>query len=492
MCYITAKIPKVRYGGGAWALMSAETEVASLLRGQLADIIVGTLFVVIGLIAFSVAAIRRRGGVRILVWLGLWSAMYGASILIHSPAMIAAIPQAFEPARIWLITAISYFIIVAAAVAFLDLTKGELRRAMQGLLVADTAVAIAGIGWFAVSGSDEALIPVNHLLAVAGLGALIVVVSVPQLSERFLVLSKHRVLTVGTWFFAAEALYVNIARPMHLDPPRIFDSLGFAALLFSFGYVAVEMIVTNERRLLSIENELEIARQLQFSILPSGAPEVTDLTIAAAYEPMTAVAGDFYEFLPVDEHRAGFLVADVSGHGVPAALIASMIKVATQSIDGCAQDPGEVLGRLGSILSRHLRGQLVSAAYLWIDTEAGTARYSAAGHPPLLWWRAADGTLSRIESNGLLFGIMPDCDYPVQEIPLASGDRFLLYTDGVTEPENATGEPFGDRTLERIIRENRSLPARELSARLLKQVHAWQPASLTQQDDITLIVIDVR
>jgi phosphoserine phosphatase RsbU/P len=329
------------------------------------------------------------------------------------------------------------------------------------------------------------------MLAVVCLAILIVTSTVPRLSRRFFVLASHRVLTAGMLVFAAEALYVNIARPFHLEPPRIVDSLGFAALLFSFAYVAVEMIVSNERRLLSIENELAIARQLQFSILPATAPEISHLRIAATYEPMTAVAGDFYEFLPVDTHRIGFLVADVSGHGVPAALIASMIKVATQSVNGSASDPGEVLRRLGNILSGHLRGQFVSAAYLWIDTETCTGRYSAAGHPPLLCWRSADASLTRIESNGLLFGVMPDGDYPVREIPLAPGDRLLLYTDGVTEPENASGEPFGDCTLEHILRVNQSQPAAELSARLLSEIRSWQPPSVTQQDDITLIVIDV-
>ena len=357
--------------------MGVETEVASLLRGQLADIIIGTLFLALGLIAFSIAAVRRRGGVRILVWLALWSAMYGGSMLIHSPAVVRAIPESLQTARVWLITAISYSIIVAAALAFLEITKGKLRCMMWALLFADMAVAVAGIVWFGVFGSDDAFMTFNHLLAVAGLGTLIVTVTVPNLSRRFLVLSGHRVLTIGTFVFAAEALYVNIARPLRLEPPRIFDSLGFGVLLFSFAYVAVKMIVTNERRLLSIENELEIARQLQFSILPESLPKITNLGIAAAYEPMTAVAGDFYEFLPVDEHRVGFLVVDVSGHGVPAALIASMIKVAMQSVDGCEEDPGEVLRRLGNILSRNLRDQsngggLSGGAGITTQTERNT------------------------------------------------------------------------------------------------------------------------
>ena len=204
---------------------------------------------------------------------------------------------------------------------------------------------------------------------------------------------------------------------------------------------------------------------------------------------MTAVAGDFYEFIPVDQKRVGFLVADVTGHGVPAALIASMIKVAMQSVVPCAHDPREVLRGLNRILFRQLHDQFVSAAYLWLDTENRKGLYSAAGHPPLLRWR--EGKLERTESNGLLFGVIPDPDYPVCDLPIHSGDRFLLYTDGVIEPENASGDSFGDWKLEQVVRNNQSRPPSELSDQLLSEIRLWQPASLAQQDDITLIVIDV-
>jgi phosphoserine phosphatase RsbU/P len=332
----------------------------------------------------------------------------------------------------------------------------------------------------------------NQLLAAAGLIIMTVALSVPRLSKRYLILSGHRVLTVGALIFVAEALYANTARPLNYPVPNLVTSLGFAVLLLSFGYVALEMTVSNERRLLSIDKELEIARQLQFSILPAGVPEVPNLRIAASYLPMTAVAGDFYQFVSIDQHRVGFLIADVSGHGVPAALIASMIKVAMHSVDGrAADDPAVVMRRLGNTLSGELRGQFVSAAYLWLDSETRTARYSAAGHPPLLRWHAADSALRRIESNGLLFGVPVNGDYTACDIALASGDRLLLYTDGFTEPENAAGESFGDRRLELLVRDNQSRPAPELSELLLEELSAWQPAGLTQQDDITLIVIDV-
>lgn len=462
-----------------------------MLRQQLPSIIAGTFFVLAGLLAFAVAAIRRRGGVKLLVWLGVWTVMFGAQELLQTPSIEDALPLWLRtPARVALVF-FSYLVLVAAALAFLELTTGALRRLIKFKLVADLSVAVFGIAAFLLYGSDNALLRYNGLLAALGLLVLSIVVIVPALSRRYLVLRHHRVLTIGTLLFTFQALHINLSNIFRYRSPGILSSVGFAVLLLSLAYTAMDMIVANEHRLLSIDNELALARQLQFSILPAEVPPMTRLRIAAKYLPMTAVAGDFYQFLPVDEHRIGFLVADVSGHGVPAALIASMIKTAMHSVDGCANEPAEVLHRLGKVLSGDLRGQFVSAAYLWMDTEAHTAKYAAAGHPPLLLWRAADQKLQSIESNGLLFGVMPDFEIPQRALELCSGDRVLLYTDGVTEPENEAGEAFGDRRLEQIIRNNQSRSAHDLSDRLVSEIRSWQPASIRQQDDITLIVIDV-
>jgi sigma-B regulation protein RsbU (phosphoserine phosphatase) len=148
-----------------------------------------------------------------------------------------------------------------------------------------------------------------------------------------------------------------------------------------------------------------------------------------------------------------------------------------------------VLCSLNRILFGQLRDQLITASYLWIDTENRSALYSAAGHPPLLRWRG--NRLDRIESNGLLFGVVPEPDYPVCNLPLYSGDRFLLYTDGLVEPQNSRGELFGDTRLEQVLHKNGSCSSSELTDRLLAEICIWQPPSVTQQDDITLIVVDV-
>ena len=420
-----------------------EDQVLAMLRGQLEHIISGAIFLFIGLAACCIAGIRGRSGARLFIWLGIWSAMYGVSVLTRSQAVIAALPHSIQISVPYVNTGGAYLIVVVASLAFLELSLGRLRLLIKIVLLGGTAVAVVGIGWFVYGGSEDKFLPYNHLAVVCFLLIVITVVGVKKLSDRYVVLLNRGVLATGTLVFAIEALWVHLARRLEYPPPPpLLDHLSFAAFLLSFGYVAVQISSVTERRLLSIENELELARQLQFSILPTTIPEVQNARIAVAYRPMTAVAGDFYEFVPIDGKQVGFLVADVTGHGVPAALVASMIKVGMQSVVPCAHDPREVLRGLNRILFRQSLNRFASAAYLWLDTENRKAVYSAAGHPPLLCWR--EGKLERIESNGLLFGVTPDPDYPVRDLPIYSGDRFLLYTDGVIEPENASGDSFGD------------------------------------------------
>ena len=461
-----------------------------MLRAQVVNIVVGTIFLSIGATACAIAAIRWRRGVRILVWWGIWSGMYGLQTLCQTPAVLAVLPHALKTAMPYVSTAVMYLLLVSALFAWRELSLGRLRLLIQLEIFAGLAIALIGFGTFMLGGPNSKWIFYNNLLAVFSMVVLLTVVLVPKFS-KFLVIPNHRILTVATLIFASEVLYTNLASVLHYRVLPLVNSVGFAALLFSLGYIALETVFTNERRLLSIETELETARQIQSSILPAKVPELEYLRIAASYLPMTSVAGDFYQFVRSDNNHLGVLVADVSGHGVPAALISSMIKVAMQSVTIFAHDPAQVLGALNRILSSEARGQFASAAYLWIDTENRNALYSAAGHPPLLCWRNKRGEMQRIECNGLLFGVRPDSEYPVCGVPFEPSDRFLLYTDGVTETENAAGEAFGDRQLQRVVRNHRLQPASELSRQVLSELQRWRPTAVNQQDDITLIVVDV-
>ena len=470
--------------------MNTADAALETLRGEVVDIVLGTIFLSIGATASAIAAIRCRTGVRILAWLGIWSGLYGVQTLFQPPIVVAVLPHALKSATSYLTTVVRYLLLVSALFAWRELSLGKLRLLMQAEIFAGLAIALAGIGTFVLGGPADKWMFYNHLLAVLAMLALLTAALVPKFS-KFLVITNHRILTAATLIFSLEVLYTNLSSVLQYRVLPLVASLGFAALLFSLGYVALEILFANERRLLSIETELETARQIQSSILPARVPELENLRIAASYYPMTAVAGDFYQFVRSDDNYLGIVVADVSGHGVAAALISSMIKVAMRSVAGHADDPAQVLGSLNRILSSEAKGQFASAAYIWIDTENRNALYSAAGHPPLLCWRNTKSEMQRIESNGLLLGVKPDSAYPVCSVPLEPSDRFLLYTDGVTETENAAGETFGDCQLERVVRNNRMRPASELSRQVLSELQRWRPAAVNQQDDITLIVVDV-
>jgi sigma-B regulation protein RsbU (phosphoserine phosphatase) len=468
---------------------TTDTALGTLLADVI-NIVVGTVFLTIGATACAIATLRWRKASRILIWLGIWSGLYGLQKLGQTPTLLTVLPRSLQSATPYVNTAIMYLLLISALFAWRELTLGKLKLLLDLQIFAGLVIAVVGIGAFLLNGTPKKWMFYNNLLAAVGMLVLLVVVLVPKCSG-FLVIPNHRVVAAGTLIFALEVLYTNLGTVLNYSPLPLVDSLGFAVLLFSLGYTALKILFTNERRLLSIETELETARQIQSSILPATVPEIENLRIAASYLPMTGVAGDFYQFVRSDENHLGILVADVSGHGIPAALISSMIKVAMQSVAVHANDPAQVLSGLNRILSSEAHGQFASAAYIWIDAENRKALYSAAGHPPLLCWRNTSGEMQRVESNGLLFGVEPDSEYPVGCVSLAPSDRFLLYTDGVTETENAAGEAFGDRQLEKVVRDNRLQPAVELSRRLLSELQRWRPAAVSQQDDITLIVVDV-
>lgn len=177
-------------------------------------------------------------------------------------------------------------------------------------------------------------------------------------------------------------------------------------LLCTVGYVSAVRTLRTEESWIAIRKQLEIARQIQLSILPREMPHTTALQVAAGYVPITAVAGDFYDFLIVDRDRVGILVADVSGHGVPAALIASMVKIAIAAQMPHADDPAQVLSGMNRTLCGKLQGQFVTAAYVFIDSAARKMRYAAAGHPAMLWYRCTDQSIRTVEENGLTQGFM--------------------------------------------------------------------------------------
>ena len=308
---------------------------------------------------------------------------------------------------------------------------------------------------------------------------------------------EMRVFIAGlaVWgLLVVQANLLGLKIGLKILPGNNLEFIGFLVFVACLGYISVYRIFANEERLLAIHKELEIARRIQSSILPQTVPALSGLDLAARYVPMSAVAGDFYDFLVVDEKRIGVLVADVTGHGIPAALIASMLKVAFAGQAHHAHDPARVLAGLNTALCGKFEEHFVTAAYLLVDLEKGLLRYSAAGHPPLIVATGADGNVREIEENGLMLGLFPQATYSSVEIRIGSGDRCLLYTDGVFEASNTAREEFGKSRCKEFLESHRHLSAAHFADKLLTNIAAFSGLNSTraQEDDITLLVLDFR
>jgi sigma-B regulation protein RsbU (phosphoserine phosphatase) len=291
------------------------------------------------------------------------------------------------------------------------------------------------------------------------------------------------VIRSGLLLFSACALYNNIVRlfPHYYN----IEPFSFVVLLACLGVVTGRRTLAQEQQLSSIHKELDIARGIQLSILPGDFPTLVSFRVAARYLPMTSVAGDFYDYLIADNQQAGILIADVSGHGVPAALIASMVKLAAAAQSTNATRPSDLLNGMNSILCGNTQSQFVTAAYAYFDVAIKELHYSAAAHPPMLLLRR--GEITEIAENGLMLAAFSFATYKTLSHPLLPGDRFVLYTDGILEAANGADEEFGSKRLGALLQETANLSHIETADRIITTITQW---SVSQNDDLTVLVCD--
>jgi sigma-B regulation protein RsbU (phosphoserine phosphatase) len=241
----------------------------------------------------------------------------------------------------------------------------------------------------------------------------------------------------------------------------------------------------------ALRKELETARQIQLSILPTHLPQLSGLDIAARYIPASSIGGDFYDFIVIDEQHLGILMADVSGHGMAAALISSMLKIALSTQVANAADPAKVLYGLNQALCGKFDRHFVTASYLLIDLEERTLTYAAAGHPPMWLWGPAIEGVREVSQNGFFLGIFPLATYSSVQIPLRDDTWILLYTDGVSESANPAEEEFGTTRFREFLLGRPSDSADEFAERLVAELSSWVAASPGTEavDDVSFVAL---
>jgi serine phosphatase RsbU (regulator of sigma subunit) len=245
-----------------------------------------------------------------------------------------------------------------------------------------------------------------------------------------------------------------------------------------------------ENRNQKIVEELELAGELQKSLLPREFPRDVALEFSHKYLPASYVSGDFFDVIPLGKGRAGIIVADVSGHGVAPAFLTTMFKGIFKANAAECDSPATVMTRVNREMCSALRSEhYLTAFYAIVDTERMECRYSNAGHPRQLILRT-DGAAEEITSEGFFIGMFEGTEYGEETSPLDPGDKLLLYTDGVIEVANVRGEQFGRDGILRVAAEHAEAGPEELSAALFQELLSHL-GEASFPDDVTILVAQV-
>jgi len=273
---------------------------------------------------------------------------------------------------------------------------------------------------------------------------------------------------------------------------------------------AIQYALERHRILAQLENanlcmrrDLNDAAKIQRALLPKSVPLLNGVNFAWVFNPCESLAGDIFNIVKFDEHRAGLYILDVAGHGVRAALKAMSVSQILQNPpdilsipdeNGCSRlirSPAEVVAKLNQAFPIDLKTcQFFTLIYGILDTKAGEFRFSSAGHPAAIHI-PRQGAPYTPQLKGMVIGVLPEAVYEEKCIKLAPGDRVYLYSDGVTETQSPDRQEFGLERLIACLEKQRDCPLNDTIETLMKELDAWRQTALIH-DDISMMVFEIQ
>jgi len=301
-----------------------------------------------------------------------------------------------------------------------------------------------------------------------------------------------------------KALYEGTHRVIrgdftHRIPVRSNDQLGELATSFNQMTGNLERLLAVEKEKERLQTELEIAREVQGQLYPKQAPPTCGLKLTVRCDPARMVSGDYYDYVELEGRRVAFAIGDVAGKGISAALLMATLQSALraqmtqyQGIRETAcehvkeMDVAQLVASLNKQLFAHTSPEKYATFFFALfDERARTLTYTNAGHlSPLLF---CNGDIKELDSTGTVVGAFPFSKYEESCVAISPGDLLVCYTDGITEPENAYGEEFGEQRLIELIRKHAHREDSEIIGIVLDAVRNWT-ASPELHDDMTLLL----
>jgi sigma-B regulation protein RsbU (phosphoserine phosphatase) len=458
------------------------------------------VLVVLGLVVLGFALARRRDrSARLLLLFGPIAVLYG----LRLAASTELVRQAFPAERLWAYVRVdaTYLLPVLFLGFFEELHGSGWRRSLTWCRIVWTAYAAVALVVDAVRGPGAAMGPNGPLVVI-----MIVLVTVSTLREGKLGGRGLLLVRVAGVVLAVVAGLKNL-NDLGLFPWRPPEEVGFALLVAALCALAIERYATSERRLLELSTDLRTAQRIQQSLLPREQPALArgsdaPFALAARFRPAAAVGGDLYDWVESDDgagrRRLTLLVADVAGHGVPAALLGALVKMAHSVLSPAAPAPGAALASLNDALFGKLERSFVTAVLveLDVDGDAVALRYANGGHPPPLLCGVRDDAPRELAATGAVLGRFRGARFADGATPFAPKDRLLLFSDGLLEAPGPAGEAFGEERVRAALVDRRALGAEEFADRLLTDLAAWRAGApkhaSEREDDVTLLVLDRR
>ncbi|MBI3763785.1 MAG: SpoIIE family protein phosphatase [Chloroflexi bacterium] len=238
-----------------------------------------------------------------------------------------------------------------------------------------------------------------------------------------------------------------------------------------------------------LERELQLARDMQASLLPRETPTIAGWEFAGHWRPAREVAGDFYDFIPLGGGQWSLVIADVSDKGMAAALFMALSRsIVRASVTNNVWPVDGISHANRLIFADSANGMFVTMFYAQIDSESGEVIYVNGGHNPPLWYRAATGELTGLERTGMALGVFEAAPYKQHSAQLSAGDLILMYTDGVTDAIDAHGDRFGDERLRRFVLDHHDASAADLVTALAQAIHEFTGEAMPF-DDVTLVAV---
>ena len=271
------------------------------------------------------------------------------------------------------------------------------------------------------------------------------------------------------------------------------DDMEVLMLLASQVAIIIEKVMLHDQLIEKqrLETQLEVARQVQLELLPARDPELEGFDISAYNFPTEEVSGDYYDWVRIYDDQIGVVIADVSGKGVPAALLMAFLRASLRAATHIGYAPHISMSKVNYLLWESIeRNQFVTAFYGILDATNHTIAYTNAGHNPALLMDK-DGTARFEERGGVPLGMFRDTRYYEYFETIEPGQMLVLYTDGVTEAMNSAGEEYGRERLVDAVRQARELTAHEIIDFVHRDVIEWTEG-LGAHDDVTFFIIKAR